>query len=69
MSAINVPVQHRGYGQWPNVAPWQIDRWTHRLDSALQAEGGAMPSSIAGLMAGLIASLGLIALVVVVLRL
>jgi putative membrane protein len=37
--------------------------------AALQAEGGATPYSLAGVMAGLIAGLGLLALVVVVLRL
>jgi putative membrane protein len=36
---------------------------------ALKAEVGAMPYSIAGIMAGLIATMGLIALVMVVLRL
>jgi putative membrane protein len=37
--------------------------------AALRAEGGAMPYSLAGVMAGLIAGLGVLALVVVVLRL
>ena len=41
---------------------------TRRL-TALEAEAGPMPFSIAGLMAGLIAALGLVALVVVIWRL
>lgn len=42
----------------------------HRQDmKALEAELGAMPYSIAGIMAALIAGLGVLALVVVVLRL
>ena len=42
----------------------------HRQEmKALEAEVGAMPYSIAGVMAGLIACLGVLALVIVVLRL
>jgi len=41
----------------------------HREIQALQAEAGAMPFSIAGLMSGLIIFLGLVALVVVIWRL
>ena len=42
----------------------------HRREvQALRAEAGALPYSIAGLMAGLIAGVGLIALVVVIWRL
>jgi putative membrane protein len=42
----------------------------HRQEvQALQAEAGALPYSISGIMAGLIAGMGLLALVVVVWRL
>jgi putative membrane protein len=42
----------------------------HRQEmKALQAQVGAMPYSISGIMAGLIAGLGVLALVIVVLRL
>ncbi len=42
----------------------------HRQEvKALRAEAGALPYSLAGLMAGLIAVLGLVALVVVIWRL
>lgn len=68
----------------PIVSPWIVGilmitvgitalvlAWfQHRQEvKALRAEAGAMPYSIAGLMAGLIAVLGLVALVVVIWRL
>ena len=68
----------------PIVSPWVVGMvmiltgltgltlaWIqHRQEmKALKAEGGTMPYSIAGIMAGLIAGLGLVALVVVIWRL
>jgi putative membrane protein len=68
----------------PVVSPWIVGMvlivlglvalilawFQHRQEvKALQAEAGAMPFSIAGLMAGLIAVLGVLALVVVIWRL
>ena len=68
----------------PVVSPWIVGMlmigigitaltlawFQHRQEvKALAAEGGAMPFSIAGLMAGLIAVMGLVALVVVIWRL
>ncbi|HXL59893.1 MAG TPA: DUF202 domain-containing protein [Mycobacterium sp.] len=68
----------------PIVSPWIVGMlmillgltalalawFQHRQEvKALHAEAGAMPYSIAGLMAGLIAGLGLVALVVVICRL
>ena len=68
----------------PVVSPWIVGMlmivlgltaltmawFQHRQEvKALEAEAGAMPFSIAGLMAGLIAALGLVALVVVIWRL
>jgi putative membrane protein len=68
----------------PIVSPWVVGvlmivlgltgltlAWLqHRQEmNALKAEGGTMPYSISGIMAGLIAVLGIVALVVVVWRL
>jgi putative membrane protein len=68
----------------PVVSPWIVGMlmivlgltaltlawFQHRREvKALEAEAGALPFSIAGLMAGLIAVLGLVALVVVIWRL
>jgi putative membrane protein len=68
----------------PIVSPWIVGMvmialgltaltlawFQHRQEmKALHAEVGTMPYSIAGIMAGLIAALGLIALVVVIWRL
>ena len=68
----------------PVVSPWIVGMlmivlgltaltlawFQHRQEmKALGAEGAAMPFSIAGLMAGLIAVLGVVALVVVIWRL
>jgi putative membrane protein len=68
----------------PIVSPWVVGvlmivvgltgltlAWfQHRQEvKALKAEGGTMPYSISGIMAGLIAILGIVALVVVIWRL
>ncbi len=68
----------------PVVSPWVLGMlmillgvvalalawWQHRQEvKALEAMIGPMPYSIAGVMAGLIAGMGLIAFVVVILRL
>ncbi len=68
----------------PVISPWIVGMvmiilgltaltlawFQHRQEmKALEAQAGAMPFSIAGLMSGLIAILGLIALVVVIWRL
>lgn len=52
------------------IAALSLAWFQHRQEvTALEAEAGAMPFSIAGLMAGLIAALGVVALVVVIWRL